>query len=75
MDRLAARLRQHDHDALVLFGDADAYIPVEQAHRQKRVFPRADIRVLPGLGHWCWLESTDEVASHLVGFLRARGLG
>jgi pimeloyl-ACP methyl ester carboxylesterase len=75
MDNLAARLREHDHDALVLFGAADAYIPVEQAHRQVRAFPRADIRVLPGLGHWCWLESTDEVAAPLIGFLRGIGLG
>lgn len=42
MEQLAARLRQHDHDALVLFGDADAYIPVEMAHRQVEVFPRAE---------------------------------
>lgn len=75
MDLLAARLRDHDLDALVIFGDADAYIPVDQAHRQVRAFPRADIRVLPGRGHWCWLESTDEVATHLIGFLRGIGLG
>jgi pimeloyl-ACP methyl ester carboxylesterase len=72
---LAARLREQDHNALVLFGDADAYIPVGQAHLQVQVFPRAEIRVLPGLGHWCWLESTDEVAPHVVGFLRSQGLG
>ncbi len=72
MEQLAARLRQHDLDALVLFGDADAYIPVEQARRQVEVFPRADIRVLPGLGHWCWLERTDAVADPLVRFLRER---
>lgn len=70
MDRLSARLRQHDHDALVIFGDADAYIPVEQAHRQVHSFPRAAVTVLPGVGHWCWLERTDEVAGHLIPFLR-----
>ena len=72
MDQLAARLRQHDHDALVLFGDADAYIPVELARRQVEVLPRVDVRVLPGLGHWCWLENTDVVAEHLLGFLKER---
>ncbi|MGV1005670.1 MAG: alpha/beta fold hydrolase [Candidatus Nanopelagicales bacterium] len=72
MEQLAARLRQHDHDALVLFGDADAYIPVEQAHRQVQVFPRVDIRVLPGLGHWCWLENTEAVAGPLLAFLKER---
>ena len=72
MEQLAARLRERDHDALVVFGDADAYIPVEQAHRQVRVFPRAEVVVLPGVGHWCWLERTDEVARHVVPFLRRR---
>jgi pimeloyl-ACP methyl ester carboxylesterase len=71
MDQLAARLREHDHNALVLFGDADAYIPVEQAHRQAEIFPRAIVKILPGVGHWCWLENTDVVAGHLEGFLRA----
>jgi len=72
MDQLVARLRQHDHDALVLFGDRDAYIPVQQARRQVESFPRADIRILPGLGHWCWLEDTDRVAAELLPALRHR---
>ena len=72
MDQLAARLRQHDHDALVVFGDADAYIPAELAHRQVRVFPRVDIRILRGLGHWSWLEDTDAVADQIVPFLKER---
>ena len=72
MALLAARLHQHDHDALVVFGDADAYIPVEQAYRQRDVFPRAEIHLLPGIGHWCWLERTDDVADRLIPFLNAR---
>lgn len=74
MEQLAARLRQHDHDAMVIFGDADAYIPVEQARRQVEVFPGADIRILPGVGHWSWLEQTDAVADMVVPFLRDRVL-
>ena len=70
--QMAARLREHDHDALVVFGDADAYIPVEQARRQVEVFPRAEIHLLPGVGHWCWLEATDDVADLVVPFLRQR---
>lgn len=72
MEQLAARLRQHDLDAQVLFGDADAYIPVEMAHRQVDVFPRAVVKVLPGLGHWCWLENTDAVAEPLLAFLKEK---
>ena len=72
MEQLAARLRQPDHDALVVFGDADAYIPAELAHRQVQIFPRVDIRILRGLGHWSWLEDTDAVAEHVVPFLQQR---
>ena len=72
MDQLAARLRQHDHDAQVLFGDADAYIPVEMARRQVEVFPRGAVRVLPGLGHGCGLENTELVADHLLAFLKEK---
>ena len=72
MSVMAARLRQHDHDALVVFGDADAYIPAEQAHRQVAAFPRVKVQILHGVGHWCWLEQTDKVADFLIPFLRAR---
>ena len=72
MEQLAARLRQHDYDALIVFGDADSYIPAEMAHRQVSAFPRADIRMLRGLGHWCWLEDTDAVAEQVIPFLRER---
>ena len=71
-DQLAVRLRQHDLDALVVFGDADAYIPVQQAYRQVEVFPRVEIRILAGVGHWAWLEATDAVAAEVVPFLQQR---
>ena len=72
LEALVPRLRSHDIDALVVFGDADVYIPAEQAHRQAQAFPRAQVHLLPGVGHWSWLEQTDEVAAHIVPFLRQR---
>jgi pimeloyl-ACP methyl ester carboxylesterase len=72
VEALAPRLRRHDLDALVVFGAADAYIPEAQAHRQVQAFPRAEIHILPGVGHWCWLEQTDQVAAHVLPFLRQR---
>ncbi len=72
IERLVPRLRERDHDALVVFGDADVYIPVEQAHRQAEPFPSAEIHVLPGVGHWSWLERTGQVAAYLVPFLCRR---
>ncbi|AQT83003.1 hypothetical protein B1R94_21635 [Mycolicibacterium litorale] len=69
---LAPRLAAHDHDALVVWGGADAYLPAELAHRQLRAFPRAQIHLLPGVGHWAWLEQPDQVADLVVPFLRPR---
>ncbi|KMO74651.1 hypothetical protein BST22_12995 [Mycolicibacterium chubuense] len=72
MDALVAPLRRADLDALVVFGAADVYIPVAQAQRQRRAFPRIGIEILPGVGHWAWLEEPDQVADHIVPFLRER---
>ena len=72
MDALVEPLRNRDPDTLVVFGADDVYIPVEQAERQRRVFPRARIEILPGVGHWAWLEQPDQVAEFVVPFLRER---
>ncbi|OBI51233.1 alpha/beta fold hydrolase [Mycobacterium sp. E796] len=72
MDRLVKPLRDLDPDTLVVFGAADVYIPVAQAERQLRVFPRARVEILPGVGHWAWLEQPDRVAGLVVPFLRER---
>ena len=72
MDALVEPLRGHDPDTLVVFGAADVYIPVEQAERQRRVCPRARVEILPGVGHWAWLEQPDRVAGLVVPFLRER---
>ena len=72
MDVLVEPLRNRDPDTLVVFGAADVYIPVEQAERQRRVFPRAQVEILPGVGHWAWLEQPDRVAGFVVPFLRER---
>ncbi|HWS93972.1 MAG TPA: alpha/beta hydrolase, partial [Mycobacterium sp.] len=70
MDALVEPQRERDPDTLVVFGAADVYIPVEQAARQRRAFPRAQVEILPGVGHWAWLEQPDQVAGFVVPFLR-----
>ncbi len=72
MDVLVEPLRAADLDALVVFGDADVYIPAVQAARQRGPFPRVHIEMLPGIGHWSWLEQPDQVAKLVVPFLRER---
>ena len=72
MHALIEPLRQQDYDALVVWGAADVYLPERLAVQQRRVFPRALIEFLPGVGHWAWLEQPDRVAEFVVPFLRDR---
>jgi pimeloyl-ACP methyl ester carboxylesterase len=68
-EALAPRFRELDPPALVVWGTEDAYLPVEQAERQREVFPRARIELLEGHGHWPFLEDPERVASLVVPFL------
>ncbi len=67
--RVAAALRELDRPALVLWGTRDPYLPAWLAERQRDAFPRADVRLLPGAGHWPFVDRPREVAQALAGFL------
>ncbi len=54
----------------VVWGAEDPFIAVEFAERQKRYFPRAEVHVLPGLGHWPFIDDRDAVCRLLVEFLK-----
>jgi pimeloyl-ACP methyl ester carboxylesterase len=66
----AAALRQLDRPALVIWGTQDAYLPSEQAERQRHAFPSAEVELLEGHGHWVMLEDPARVASLVIPFLR-----
>jgi len=70
-DRLEADLRALDPPTCVIWGAEDKYIPVELAHAQRHVFPRAEVHVLEGLGHWPFVDAPDAVLRALLPFLRA----
>jgi pimeloyl-ACP methyl ester carboxylesterase len=70
--RQADSLRPHDLPALVLWGGRDPYLGLELAEQQKQVFPSARLVVLPDSGHWPFIDNPEEVASHVVPFLRER---
>jgi pimeloyl-ACP methyl ester carboxylesterase len=46
---------------LLLWGDADRLIPVEQATMWADLIPDAEIRTLPGVGHLMFDESREAV--------------
>jgi pimeloyl-ACP methyl ester carboxylesterase len=66
----AAALRPLDCPALVIWGTQDAYLPREQAERQRQAFPSAQVELLDGHGHWVMLEDPERVASLVIPFLR-----
>lgn len=72
--RAAEGLRQAlvtlDRPALVIWGRHDPYIPVAQAERQRETFPRAEVVVLDGSGHWPFADEPERVAELVTGFLR-----
>ncbi|SDI19668.1 Pimeloyl-ACP methyl ester carboxylesterase [Actinokineospora alba] len=68
--RTADLLRPLDLPALVVWGAKDAFIPVEQAHRQRDVFPRAEVEILPDSGHWPFADDPAAVERVVAAFLR-----
>jgi len=65
-------VRALDPPTLVVWGTTDAYIPWQQAQRQRDSFPSARIELLEGLGHWPFLEDPARVAEVVIPFLRAQ---
>ena len=72
MGALRLPLRELDRPALVVWGTDDAYIPWQQAERQRESFPSARIELLEGLGHWPFLEDPARVSELVIPFLRER---
>ena len=46
---------------LVVWGDKDRLIPVEQAATWAELIPRAEVKIIPGVGHLLFNESRDAV--------------
>jgi pimeloyl-ACP methyl ester carboxylesterase len=68
--RQADALRPYDRPALVVWGGRDPYLGLEVAQAQKQAFPSARVVVLPDSGHWPFIDNPEEVAAHVVPFLR-----
>ena len=70
--QLSPALRALDRPALVIWGEADAYLPLEFAERQRETFPGAEVVTIPGAGHWPFVDDPDAVREPLLGFLRTQ---
>jgi pimeloyl-ACP methyl ester carboxylesterase len=67
----AERLRNLRMPTLVLSGDADRIVPVENSYRLAALIPRAKLHVLRGAGHIFPLEREDETVELLLGHFDA----
>ncbi|MBC8731334.1 alpha/beta fold hydrolase [Paraburkholderia sp. UCT2] len=72
MQDLANALRPLDLPAQVVWGAHDPYISVDFAERQREVFPRAEVLILPDSGHWPFVDNPEAVAGTVVPFLRSQ---
>lgn len=62
--RLAAAgrdLGQLSCPALVLWGDRDVYLPTRFAEAYAAVLPASTLEVLPGVGHWPWIDDPGSI--------------
>jgi pimeloyl-ACP methyl ester carboxylesterase len=74
MEPLAPALARLDRPALVVWGAHDPAVPVEQAERQRRSFPSAEVVVFEDSGHWPHIDDPERAAATIVPFLQ-RQLG
>ena len=61
--------------AFVLWGEQDAFIPVELAERLGEALPDSIVALLPGCGHWVNLDAPQTVGPLIYEWLRVRYLG
>jgi pimeloyl-ACP methyl ester carboxylesterase len=71
-DRLAAAGRDLGRltcPALVLWGARDPYLPSRFADAYASALPDADLQLLPGAGHWPWIDDPSAI-ERILDFVR-----
>ena len=58
--------------ALVVWGDKDPYASVQYAERQREFFDVEGLVIVPGSGHWPFIDDPEPVEQAVVSFLRPR---
>jgi pimeloyl-ACP methyl ester carboxylesterase len=72
VDHVAGKLGPLHVPALVLWGTGDAYLPVRYAEEQRKFFDVREVRLMPGCGHWPFIDDPEGAAEPMVRFLRER---
>jgi pimeloyl-ACP methyl ester carboxylesterase len=68
--RLGPALRGLDRPALFIWGRRDRFVPAEQAQRQLRTFPSAQVEVFEESFHYPHLDSVERTRELVIPFLR-----
>lgn len=71
----AEELERLEIPTLVLWGEDDAFLPVELAERLGDALPRASVAVLPGCGHLVTEDAPETVLPLVFQYLRSQYLG
>jgi pimeloyl-ACP methyl ester carboxylesterase len=66
---LRSELHRVSQPTLILHGEADVIVPVEEARRLAELLPNASLSILPDAGHVPTMTRPLEVASQIMGFL------
>jgi abhydrolase domain-containing protein 6 len=61
-----ARLAGYTGPALIVWGARDSFVPIKGLDNARRVYPRAEVLVLPDAGHCSQVEFPAEVASAIA---------
>lgn len=68
-DELASAVAPHPKPTLIMWGNKDQILPVQQLAAARRVYPHAQTHVFTGTGHMAQIERPDEFASLVLPFL------
>jgi pimeloyl-ACP methyl ester carboxylesterase/2-polyprenyl-6-methoxyphenol hydroxylase-like FAD-dependent oxidoreductase len=66
---VADALAPANHPALIIWGESDPYLGKTLAWRQREGFPDAAIHLLPGAGHWPFVDAPEECERLLTDFV------
>ncbi len=72
-DEVLRRLAEIRMPTLVIHGDADVPVPLDQAKAVAAGIPGARLIVLPGVGHRPWVERPEATIGAILAFLREAG--
>jgi pimeloyl-ACP methyl ester carboxylesterase len=72
-DEVVDRLPSVSVPTLILWGESDTWIPVEQALRLHRLIPSSRYRAVPDAGHLLQYDAPEDLERHLVAWLGPEG--